>query len=228
MAHALIVEDDADAARLVAGVAADQGFTAACAGTLLDARRQLALQAPDLLLLDLRLPDGDGMDLLEDPELLGQPAVVLMTGHPALPSALRAWREGALDYLVKPFTGEQLRETLARRQWAGGGPVARPEAASTPEKATAATRTRLGLLVGASAPMQDVYRQIERVAPTPLTVMITGESGTGKELVARTLHDLSPRRARAFVAVNCGALSPHLAESGLFGHERGSFTGADR
>ncbi len=227
MAHALIVEDDADAARLVAGVAADQGFTAACAGTLLDARRQLALQAPDLLLLDLRLPDGDGLDLLGDPELLGQPAVVLMTGHPALPSALRAWREGALDYLVKPFTGEQLRAALARRLVRGGA-SGEPETGGAKEKAPAATRTRLGLLVGASAPMQAVYREIERVAPTPLTVMITGESGTGKELVARTLHDLSPRRARAFVAVNCGALSPNLAESELFGHERGSFTGADR
>ncbi len=225
MAHALIVEDDAEAARLVAGVVADQGFTAACAGTLLDARRQLALQTPDLLLLDLRLPDGDGLDLLEDPELLGQPAVVLMTGHPQLPSALRAWREGALDYLVKPFTGEQLRAALARRQGPGREATGSASGRTT---SPAATRSRLGLLVGASAPMQAVYRQIERVAPTPLTVMITGESGTGKELVARTLHDLSPRRARAFVAVNCGALSPHLAESELFGHERGSFTGADR
>ncbi len=206
MAHALIVEDDAEAALLLATQVASRGFSVACAGTLLDARRQLSLQPVDLLLLDLQLPDGNGLALLEDKDLLGSPEVVLMTGQPPLASSLRAGRHGGLDCLAKPFSLAQLQESLTRH---------RPS-------------HRLGLLVGRSQAMQTVYRQMRRVAPTHFTVFLTGESGTGKELAARTLHDLSRRRARPFVAVNCGALSPHLVESEMFGHERGSFTGAER
>ena len=164
------------------------------------------MQPADLLLLDLLLPDGNGLALLEDTELLGSPDVVLMTGHPQLASSLHTGRHSSLVCLTKPFTLAQLQDSLARHQ--------------PPD--------RLGLLVGRSEPMQAVYRQLRRVAPTQFTVFLTGESGTGKELAARTLHDLSRRRARPFVAVNCGALSPHLVESELFGHERGSFTGAER
>jgi DNA-binding NtrC family response regulator len=213
MTHALIVEDDAEAARMVAAVTSGEGLSAACAGTLLDARRQLALQAPDLLLLDLQLPDGNGLALLDDPELLGRPEVVVMSASAQLPPVLRNRAEGAPVHLVKPFSQAQLQAALAHHRQG-------PRDAAPPE--------RFGLLVGASAPMQAVYHEIMQVAPTQFTVLISGESGTGKELVARMLHDRSPRRARPFVAVNCGALSPHLAESELFGHERGSFTGADR
>ncbi len=213
MTHALIVEDDAEAARMVAAVASGEGLSAACAGSLLDARRQLALQAPDLLLLDLQLPDGNGLNLLDDPELLGRPEVVVMSASAQLPPALRNRAEGAPVHLVKPFSRAQLQAALAHHRQG-------PRDAVPPE--------RFGLLVGASAPMQAVYHEITQVAPTQFTVLVSGESGTGKELVARTLHDRSPRRARPFVAVNCGALSPHLAESELFGHERGSFTGAER
>jgi DNA-binding NtrC family response regulator len=222
MTHALIVDDDADAARMVAAVASAQGLSAACAGTLLDARRQLALQAPDLLLLDLQLPDGNGLALLDEPDLLGHPRLVVMSASPHLPATLQDWPGGAPRHLVKPFSQQQLREALTGGLQ-GGGPEDAAQGLSPVSPVS-----RFGLLVGASAPMQAVYHQITQVAPTQFTVLITGESGTGKELVARTLHDRSPRRARPFVAINCGALSPQLAESELFGHERGSFTGAER
>lgn len=226
--HALIVEDDADAARMVAALVASQGYSAATAPSLQDARRQLALQAPDLLLLDLRLPDGNGLSLLEDTELLGQPEVVLMTGHASLESSIQALRLGAVDYLVKPLSVGMLQGMLARVKGPGRRGAA-PGAASQVMPGADLERTgRFGHLVGRSAPMRQVYEQIARVAGTSVTVFITGESGTGKELVAQTVHDMSRRRDKPFLAVNCGAISPHLIESEIFGHERGSFTGAER
>ena len=249
MAHALIIDDDPAAAALVARMAAGRGYSTTCAGSLRDARRQLALRQPDLLLLDLRLPDGNGLALLDEPELLGQPVVVLMTGHPDVASSVQALRHGALDYLVKPFGAAQLQALLARvgkldgggtggavgtgGSGAGGGLVGTgrtpsPRGAPMPTPEGTAADDGFGLLVGRSAAMQPVYAQVARVAPTGFTVLVTGESGTGKELVARTVHEHSRRRGRPFVAVNCGAISPHLIESELFGHERGSFTGAER
>ncbi len=221
MGHALIVEDDADAASMVATLLASHGHSAATAPSLHDARRQMALQAPDLLMLDLRLPDGSGLALLDDPELLGQPRVVLMTGHASLESSIEALRLGVADYLVKPLSASLIQGMLSRVMQARNP----PRATAVPDPASGG---RWGHLVGCSAPMRRVYEQIARVAGTSVTVFITGESGTGKELAARTLHDMSRRKARPFLAVNCGAISPHLIESEIFGHERGSFTGADR
>lgn len=220
MGHALIVEDDADAARMVAALIASQGHSAATAPTLHDARRQLALQAPDLLLLDLRLPDGNGLALLEDTDLLGQPDIVLMTGHASLENSIQALRLGVVDYLVKPLSATLLQGMLSRvMQKAPPSPRSRNEGHEA---------GRFGHLVGCSAPMRRVFEQIARVAGTSVTVFITGESGTGKELVARTVHEMSRRKARPYLAVNCGAISPALIESEIFGHERGSFTGAER
>jgi len=114
MGHALIVEDDADAARMVAQLVASHGFSAATAQSLGEARRQMALQQPDVVLLDLKLPDGDGMALLDDTDLLGDSDVVLMTGHASLETSIRALRAGAVDYLVKPVSPGQLQGILAR------------------------------------------------------------------------------------------------------------------
>ncbi|TFZ01338.1 sigma-54-dependent transcriptional regulator [Ramlibacter rhizophilus] len=221
MAHTLIVEKDADSARMMASIAADQGCSAATAPSLSDARRQLALQQPDLVLLDLHLPDGSGFALLDEQELIGPSDVVLMTGQPSIETAMQALRRGACDCLAKPISPQQLQLLLARYAFGREGllqPVAQPATASE----------RFGLLVGASEPMRRVYEQIARVAGTSVTVFITGESGTGKELAARTVHDRSRRRDKPFLAVNCGAISPQLMESEIFGHEKGSFTGADR
>jgi two-component system, NtrC family, response regulator AtoC len=223
VSHALIVDDDIHSSAALSALVAEERFTVAAAHTLHDARRQLALQPPDIVLLDMTLPDGNGLDLFDDSALLAQSQVVLVTGQASQDMSRQARSAGAADCLVKPIAAEQLRAMLAR--------VMRPAAWQT-DTATLevewARSGRFGHLWGRSAPMRRVIHQITRVAGTQVSVLISGESGTGKELVARTLHDLSRRGKQPFLAVNCGAISPNLMESEVFGHEKGSFTGADR
>jgi DNA-binding NtrC family response regulator len=223
MPHALVVDDDVDSAGLLRGLIANEQFTVAVAHNLFDARRQIALQQPDILLLDLRLPDGSGLDLLADPQVVANSEVVLCTGFASLETSVQALRLGAADYLVKPINLTQLQGVLSR--------IMKP-AVLKAEVAELAARLpvsgHFGHLWGKSEVMQCIYEQIARVAGTGVTVFITGESGTGKEVVAQTVHDLSRRRKRPFLAVNCGAISPNLIESEIFGHEKGSFTGAER
>src|SRR5678816_732121 len=202
---------------------ANEGFTVATAGSLRDARRQMALQEPDIVLLDLMLPDGSGMELFNDAKQLPNAELVLITGHASLDTSIQALRLGAADYLVKPMSLKQLQGVLSRLT----KPSALKAEADDLEKSLE-EKGHFGQLWGRSAPMRRVYQQILRVSGTAVTVFLTGESGTGKEVVAKTVHDLSRRRARPFFAVNCGAISPHLIESEIFGHEKGSFTGADR
>src|SRR4051812_37704256 len=188
MAHALIVDDDADGARMMAQLVSNAGFSASTAQSLGEARRQLAMQPPDVLLLDLKLPDGNGMALLDEQELIGNSEVVLVTGHASLETSIQALRYGAADYLIKPVSAKQLQGILSR--------VMRPSElrAEADNLLGDLERTaRFGHLVGTSEPMKRVYEQIVRVAGTSVTVFIAGESGTGKELAARTVHDLSRR-----------------------------------
>jgi len=223
MNHALIVDDDADAAEMLAELVASEGFTVATAHSLEAARRLLALQRPDVVLLDLVLPDGSGMQLFDDPRAVADSEVVLITGHASLETSVQALRLGAADYLIKPVNIKQLRGVLSR--------VMRPtqlQAELKDLRQEFERSGRFGLLWGRSRPMQLIYEQIARVAATAVTVFITGESGSGKEVVAQTIHQLSRRRKQPFLAVNCGAISPHLIESEIFGHEKGSFTGALR
>ncbi|MDQ7990685.1 MAG: sigma-54 dependent transcriptional regulator [Candidatus Dactylopiibacterium sp.] len=223
MNHALIVDDDRDSATMMAALVATENFTASTAHTLRDARRSIAARQPDLILLDLQLPDGNGMDLFEDQTLLAHSQVVLITGHASLDSSIQALRLGAADYLVKPVSPGHLNTILAN--------VSRPPPPPAEFEALRGELQRsgrFGQLWGRSAPMQAIYHQISRVAGSSATVLITGESGTGKELVARSVHDLSRRRGGPFLAINCGAISPQLIESEMFGHEKGSFTGAER
>ncbi|ADU37254.1 sigma-54-dependent transcriptional regulator [Variovorax paradoxus] len=224
MAHALIVEDDEDSARMMAALVAREGHSVMCANSLVAARRLMVMQRPDLLLLDLHLPDGDGFELLDDKnEALSDTVLVLMTGQASLETSIRAMRLGAADYLVKPINPQHLKGLLSRL-------IAPSQLRAEFDEVEELWREtgRFGPLIGRSQEMQRVYRQISRVARTAVTVFIHGESGTGKELVARAVHDMSRRREQPFLAVNCGALSPSLIESEIFGHERGSFTGAER
>jgi DNA-binding NtrC family response regulator len=223
MQEALIIEDDPSERVGLRALLDREGFRTRTADSLASARRRLAESVPELVLLDLSLPDGSGLDLLE--ELDGsRPDVIVLTGHASVESAVRAIRAGARDFLLKPVDPERLRVLLGcvvdETSLPPGG------ASESPSRRPA--RSRFGHLVGASRPMQDVYRLIERAAPTEAPVLIQGESGTGKDLVARTIHDRSLRRASPFLALNCGAVSPNLIESELFGHERGSFTGASQ
>lgn len=223
MTHALIVEDDVDSAVTLKALIASEGLTVSTAFNLLDARKQLALQSPDIVLLDLKLPDGSGMDLFNDPDLLSNSEVVLVTGHASLETSILALRLGAVDYIVKPITHKHLQGLLSRVTKPS---VLKAEVADLTAKL--ATSGHFGKLWGRAPSMRRIYEQISRVAGTGVTVFITGESGTGKEVVAQTIHDLSRRRKMPFLGVNCGAISPHLIESEIFGHEKGSFTGADR
>jgi two-component system response regulator AtoC len=221
---ALIVEDDAVSLRALAQLVKGEGFQTATAGSLADARSRLRLHAPDVVLIDLMLPDGSGLDLLDDIERDSPGTfLVMITGHATVETAVEALRRGAADYLTKPLDLVRLKTVLTslKRQHELRGEIVD-------------LRTELrelghfGPMVGSSPAMQRVYDLIIKVAPTQATVLIQGESGTGKELVAQTVHQLSKRRQQPFVAVNCGAISPSLIESELFGHEKGSFTGADR
>jgi DNA-binding NtrC family response regulator len=175
------------------------------------------------VLLDLELPDGNGLDLLPDLEHQPEAEVVIITGHGSMGSAIAAFRGGAVDYLEKPVDLERLQSIASRFQRTFG---LKQEIRSLRHELRALGR--FGAIIGRSKQMQRVYDLIGRVAPTNSTVLVRGETGTGKELVAETLHRLSPRSSRPFIALNCGAVTPTLAESELFGHEKGSFTGADR
>jgi two-component system response regulator AtoC len=223
MSRVLIVEDDEDAAQMMAALVVDAGFTVATAHNLHDARRHLALYSPELVLLDLQLPDGSGLALFDDPKSIANTQVVLITGHATLDTSIQALRLGAADYLIKPISSKQLDGILSR--------VVRPAALEAELQSLNdewKRSGRFGHLWGRSEPMQRIYQQIAKVSGTAVSVLITGESGTGKELVAQTLHDLGRRRHAPFLAVNCGAISPNLIESEIFGHEKGSFTGAER
>jgi two-component system response regulator AtoC len=219
----LIVEDDADFRASVVTLVGREGYATLEAGSLTQAREQLDSTTPNVVLLDLVLPDGDGLELLEDEELADRTEFVVMTGHAAVESAITALRKGALDYLSKPVDRSRLKTILLNVERTFG--LKREVSALRGELRGLG---RFGPMVGRSKAMQEVYDLIARVAPTESTVFVIGESGTGKELVAETVHRLSPRKDKPFLALNCGAMSASLIESELFGHEKGSFTGADR
>lgn len=220
--RALVVDDDLEVLKVLAELVEREGFAVTCAPTLKQAREAIAATTPDIVLIDIRLPDGSGLELLDG---LGPaaPEVVLITGQASVETAVDALRRGAADYLTKPVDFPRLKAML--------GTLARTLELKS-EIGTLRTELRkmgrFGALVGASPPMQKVYDLIGRVARTDAGVLITGETGTGKEVVAQTVHALSRRSKHPFVAVDCGAISATLIESELFGHEKGSFTGADR
>ncbi len=223
MPHALIIDDDKGFREAISEVIGENGFQVAAAASLDEARKELSETVPDVVLLDLSLPDGNGADLIPEIGEAGTPDVVLITGHASVDSAVAALRGGVTDYLVKPLDSGRLQAVLKN--------VARRcDLDNEVSKLRTELRElgRFGPMIGSSSAMQQVYDAITRVAPTGAAVLINGESGTGKELVAQTVHEQSARSRRPFVALNCGAVSPTLIESELFGHERGSFTGASR
>ena len=230
MPHALIVDDDRPTREALSDLIAAHGFTSTTSGTVRDAKIQIGKRRPDVMLVDLTLPDGSGMDLFDDPHADDATEIILITGDASIESAVAALRRGAVDYLVKPINFHRLKGLLAQVSHAPAWPRVDRVAALSKIGCVPAVGTSLNVqtLLGEASAMRTLHHFIERVAPTDVSVLLHGESGTGKELVARRVHDLSHRHRQAFLPVNCAAISPHLIESEIFGHEKGSFTGADR
>ncbi len=217
MSHVLIVDDDAGASALRDALVSE-GHRCQLVSSLRQGQLQLSLQVPDWVIVADRLPDGSGMVLLEEAEGGSEAgsAIVLLSGQPTLSAAVAAFRSGAADYLERPPDLRHLRRLLA------SGSAGRNDAPRMAASFQAAP------LLGESEAMRVLREHISRVAPTEASVLLLGESGTGKELVAQNIHVQSARQRQAFLPVNCGAISPQLIESEIFGHEKGSFTGADR
>jgi len=208
----LLVDDDVGFVRAAAEVARLEGFDTTVADGVAQARARLKNQHFDLVLIDLNLPDGSGLDILQDINLAGRAVVALVTGHPTVESAVRAFRLPISDYLIKPIEIPQFKSLLSR--------------AAEQRRLPPPTLEDGWLgLVGKSAALRRVKQEIQRVGPTEASVLIQGESGVGKELVARAIHTVSGRSGE-FVALNCGAVPAEILASQLFGHEKGSFTGA--
>ena len=221
-ATVLVVDDEQTTREALGVLLRQEGFAVELAESGEDALKHLARVAPDVLITDLRMPGMDGVALLErarehNPDLI----VLLMTAYADVETGIRAMQAGAEDYLTKPLRIEELIVILGR---ALERRHLRREAAEL--RARLGEKLRFANIVGTSPAMQHVFHTIERVAQTRATVLVTGESGTGKELVAQAIHDRSPRARAPFIKLHCAALAETLLESELFGHEKGSFTGA--
>jgi DNA-binding NtrC family response regulator len=223
MPRALLVDDDMSSLSVMTELIELEGFSVDAASSVKDARALLQRHVPDVLITDLKLPDGSGIDLLKDADGLTSTDVVLITGHSSVDTAVEAFRLGVTDYLTKPVDIQRLKAILAHIARAG---QLKGEIANL--RGELRKLGRFGLMVGVSPVMNQIYDLIAKVAPTDATVLVTGESGTGKDLIAQTVQQLSGRRSKPMLPLNCAAVSPNLIESELFGHERGSFTGADR
>lgn len=220
----LIVEDLQSLAIAYAAQVEKAGYEAVVANTATAALDAVG-ENPTFgaILLDLQLPDADGLDWLRNnPEILERYPVVVATADASLSRAIEAMRIGAFDFLIKPIAAARLTSVLASALELGRAKAGKPAASST----RSSKKAQPGAFIGASPQMQEVYRQIECVANSRATVFITGESGTGKEVCAEAIHGASGRSGGPFVAINCGAIPENLLESEIFGHLKGSFTGA--
>jgi two-component system response regulator AtoC len=219
--NVLIVDDDAGLRKSLGLLLADDGHQVAAEDRPVKALERAAGEAFDVILCDVRMPEMDGLEFLHRYQQAGGRALlIMMSAYGGEDAAIEAMKEGAYDYLAKPFRADEVRLTLrkAEERERLRGRVAALEAE--------VARFHDVDVVAVSEPMRRVMELASRVAPHPTTVLVTGESGTGKEVVARAIHRMSPRRDGPFVAVNCAAIPEQLLESELFGHARGAFTGA--
>jgi DNA-binding NtrC family response regulator len=217
MSRILIVDDEPAIGWSLRELLADDGHEVAVAASAEAALETCAAFRPDIILLDVRLPGRDGIAALPDlRRIVPDAPIVVMTAFGDLDTAVRAVNAGARDYLVKPFDLDRVSDVIARASADRSGDAAVSPAAAAPGVE----------LIGSAPPMQEVFKQIALVAATDLPVLITGETGTGKELAARAIHAHGGRRDRPFIATSLAALAPGVAESELFGHVRGAFTGA--
>jgi two-component system response regulator PilR (NtrC family) len=220
--HILIVDDELSMRELLEYMLNREGYRAACAENGRQAVSLVEQNSYDLLLCDMRLGDLSGLDVLRACKKHHPGTVVIMiSAYASTETAVEAMNQGAYDYVPKPFNKDELLETVAKA-------LKLRTIEQEKELLDGELRRSLnfGMIVGSSPAMQHIYKMIHQVSKTKTNVLITGESGTGKELIARAIHKESDRRGEPFVAINCGGIPETLMESELFGHKKGSFTGA--
>ena len=220
----LIVDDEKNIRTALASLLRKEGFDAQAEGNPEAVADLVAAGHFNVVITDLRMEPKSGMEVLEDIRRRSPEAeVVIMTAYASVETAVEAIKKGAYDYVTKPVDPERLKrviEQILERQSLKEENVALRRRLSL--------KDQYGRLIGASVRMHHIFRTIDGIAPTPATVLITGESGTGKELVAKAIHERSPRAGGPFISINCGAIPESLLESELFGSDKGAFTGADR
>lgn len=216
----LMVEDSHSLSAIYESYLEDENYKLILAEDLCSARAAWSEHQPDLVLLDVELPDGNGLTLLDSPPNQQYPAdVIVMTAFGSSDNAVKALNQGAVDYLSKPFDADRLRVTVANA-------LKNRNLRNHVVEYASLGRAHYCDFIGSSLPMQAIYRIIDSVAPSTATAFVIGESGTGKELTASAIHQMSPRSQKAFHAINCAAIPLELIESELFGHLKGAFTGA--
>jgi two-component system response regulator AtoC len=221
--HVLVLDDEEVLRDILGSVVSKAGYSVDLAANAREAAEKLARGDVDVALCDIKLPDGNGIDLVRESIANGiDTAFIMVTAFGSMETAVEALRAGASDYIVKPVRKEELLHRLARIAALRG---LREEVQVLRKAANAGSA---GYYRWRSPPMLELERMVGRIAQTDTTVLITGESGTGKGVIARAIHEQSRRRDRLFVPVNCGAIPEHLLESEFFGHTKGAFTGADR
>jgi len=221
--HVLVVDDDDATRDGLTALLGSWGYSAAAAADGKSALKSCDHELPHAIVTDLMMPGMNGLEFVEALSLrIQQVAVVFLTGQATIETAVKAIKLGAYDYLTKPLEPQKLRTVLEK----GLRQVSLAREAGALRQRLESPLGSYGSLIGKSASMRQLYQRLSQVAATDAAVLVSGESGTGKELVARTLHDLSPRRDEIFLALNCAAISPTLMESELFGHEKGAFTNA--
>jgi two-component system response regulator PilR (NtrC family) len=223
MSNLLIVDDEQSYRQLLTLVFETEGYKVRTAKNGREAVELLQAEPADLVISDVRMPDMDGIELLSAArEFLPDLGVVLMTAFASVETARDAFKLGADDFIQKPFDVEELK-LIVKKTLEKQALVVENRAFKRAQR----ERGSLKNIIGRSPKMQAVFQMIETVAEVQSTILITGESGTGKELVARAIHDLSPRAERPFISINCGAFTETLLESELFGYIKGAFTGAN-
>jgi DNA-binding NtrC family response regulator len=224
MAYILVVDDEEKMQHLLSIMLVRQGYSVDRAGDGSTALEMIRANPYDMVISDIRMPEMDGMELLGAIRDLDIPCpVVFITAYATVDSAVEAMRNGAADYITKPFDEDRILLTVERTLG-----ISRIMAENVELKHELKQIAGGHEIIYESSEMEQVIEHAQRVAASETAVLITGESGTGKEVIARFIHESSPRKKARFVPVNCAAISPHLVESELFGHERGAFTGADR